>query len=253
MAHYQQRAFVEAVRTHFPDYFERTKVLEVGSWDVTGSVRPLFRSCDYIGVDVASGKCVDVVAAGQDLAYATGTFDVAISCECFEHNPFWLETFLNMVRMLRPGGLFVFTCAGIGRGEHGTARTSPSLSLTSANEHVNYYRNLAARDFSCRIDLHNHFVQHAFFTNRYGKDLYFVGVKVSESADPHVPPKLTALAHAVRQIRLETPVTPLRAVGTNCEWGFKWALSRLLGETRYHNIRQLLRPRYRKKLPPGAA
>jgi len=29
------------------------------------------------------------------------SFDCTISVECFEHNPFWLETFVNMLRMTR--------------------------------------------------------------------------------------------------------------------------------------------------------
>jgi SAM-dependent methyltransferase len=247
MAHYQQRRFIEHVRAHFPEYFHRTKVLEIGSWNVTGSVRDYFQSCDYVGVDLAAGDCVDVVAAGQDLAYPTGAFDVVISCECFEHNPFWLETFLNMARMLRPGGLFVFSCAGIGRGEHGTRRSTPTVSLTVAGDHADYYRNLSRRDFERRVDLSNHFVQFAFFTNRYAKDLYFVGVKAPASADPAPADAFASLRHDVRQISLDKPVTALRALGTNCEWWFKWALSRLLGETRYHNLRQVLRPRYKKK------
>ena len=53
--------------------------------------------------------------AWTDIALPTASFDVVISCECFEHNPYWRETFLNMTRVLRPGGLFVLTCATTGR------------------------------------------------------------------------------------------------------------------------------------------
>lgn len=32
-------------------------------------------------------------------------YDITISCNCFEHNPYWRETFLNMHRMTKEGGL----------------------------------------------------------------------------------------------------------------------------------------------------
>jgi SAM-dependent methyltransferase len=243
MAHFQQRKFVELVRHHFPAFFQSIKVLEVGSWDVTGTVRECFQSCDYLGVDVAAGNCVNMVASGETLALPTGSFDVVISCECFEHNPFWLETFLNMARMLRPGGLFVFTCAGIGRGEHGTSRTSPSTSLTALAQHNDYYRNLSKRDFTDRVALKNHFAEFAFFDNRYAKDLYFIGIKTSPIPDPTLAGRVASLGEAVRQIRLNKPVTLTRALGAHGEWWVKRCFSRLLGEQRYHDIRHFVRPR----------
>ena len=184
MAHFQQRKFVAEVRSRFPEFFERAKVLEVGSWTYNDTIRTLFHSCDYVGSDVAGGPDVDLVVPGQDLGFPTGHFDVVISCECFEHNPFWLETFLNMARMLRPGGLFVLTCASTGRGEHGTSRTSPGASLTAVAQHTDYYQNLSKRDFERRVTLENHFSHHLFMTNLYSKDLYFVGFKRGAAAEP---------------------------------------------------------------------
>jgi SAM-dependent methyltransferase len=246
MAHFQQRKFVEEVRAHFPTFFTGTKVLEVGSWNVNGTVRDFFQGCDYLGVDVADGHCVDLVAPGETLAFPTASFDVVISCECFEHNPFWLETFLNMARMLRPGGLFVFTCAGVGRGEHGTARTGAAGSLTASAKQQEYYRNLSRRDFTRRVDLGIHFVEYAFFDNRYAKDLYFVGVKRSAHSDSCLAGRLAALGESVRQVRLNKPVSLVRALSAHGEWWLKWTVSSLLGERRYHDLRHFVRPR----LPP---
>src|SRR5262249_2718748 len=156
--------------------------------------------------------------------------DVVISCECFEHNPFWLETFLNMARMLRPGGLFVLTCAGVGRGEHGTARTGAAGSLTASAKQQEDYCNLSRRDFTKRVDLGNHFVEYAFFENRYAKDLYFVGVKKSDDLDASLAGRLAALGGSVRQVRLNKPVSLVRALSAQGEWWLKWAVSSLLGE-----------------------
>jgi SAM-dependent methyltransferase len=249
MAHYQQQQFVETVRTHFPEFFAHRKVLEVGSWSQFGSVRDLFTACDYVGTDVAAGQGVDLAVPGQELAFPTGTFDVVISCECFEHNPFWLETFVNMARMLKPGGLFVFTCAGVGRGEHGTSRTSPSASLTALQQHADYYRNLTQRDFDRRLDLGIHFSHYRFCDNRYSKDLYFVGLKRTSDTNALAAEKLFALGLAAKGITLPHKPSLVRKLSAYGEWWTKWAFSRLLGERHYHGLRHRLYRRFRPSDP----
>lgn len=39
MSHQQQLDFVAAVKAEFPEHFSQTKVLEVGSLNINGSVR----------------------------------------------------------------------------------------------------------------------------------------------------------------------------------------------------------------------
>jgi SAM-dependent methyltransferase len=240
MAHVQQQAFVAEVKSLFPEFFEGTKVLEVGSWICNDTVRKHFRACDYIGADVAAGAGVDLAVPGQNLALPSESFDVVISCECFEHNPFWLETFLNMARMLRPGGLFILTCATVGRGEHGTARTSREASLTALEGHCDYYRNLTRRDFEARISLQNHFSDFLFVTNRYSKDLYFAGCKRDAVPNSNLKAKIESVRRAARRINEGRKVHAGRALAANMEWWAKWSLERALGETNYHNLRYVL-------------
>ena len=114
MAHRQQQAFVATIKMAFPSYFAGSRVLEVGSLNINGSVRQHFSGGQYIGLDVGPGPGVDVVCQGQDYDAPDGSFDVVISCECLEHNPFWRETFENMLRLCRPGGLVIMTCASTG-------------------------------------------------------------------------------------------------------------------------------------------
>jgi SAM-dependent methyltransferase len=250
MAHFQQLRFVEAIGCLFPTFFENTKVLEVGSWSEHGSVRDQFKSCEYIGSDVTVGKGVDVPVPGQNLAFPTETFDVVLTCECFEHNPFWLETFVNMVRMLKPGGLLILTCAGTGRGEHGTRRTSSSGSLSAlAEHHQDYYQNLTRRDFERRIDLGIHFSCYQFFDNRYSKDLYFVGFKRAPVPDPVLAERLIALGVAAKAIKLKKMPSVIRTLSAHGEWWMKWSLARALGERRYHDLRYRLRHRRPRRTP----
>ena len=243
MAHYQQLEFVAQVKRHFPAFFQGAKVLEVGSWIANATIREQFEACDYVGTDVAEGPGVNLAVPGQDLAFPTGSFDVMVSCQCFEHNPYWLETFLNMTRMLRDGGLFVFTCAGVGRSEHGTSRRYPTSSLTALDQQRDYYRNLSARDFESRIDVANHFSHYAFLDNHYSKDLLFVGFKRTAAPDPALDRQMAVLIDAASRITVEPGrrQTWLRALAAHSEWWVKWIVTRLMGEAAYHDTRYYLR------------
>jgi len=177
MAHAQQMFFVQALRSLWPSYFERTKVGEVGSLDINGSVRTFFENCDYLGYDVEHGPGVDVAQEGQLIGEPTGSLDVVISSECFEHNPFWAETFANMLRICRPAGLVVLTCATTGRPEHGTARTTPGDSPLTVALGWDYYRNITAEDFMRASNLPGWFQTYHFYVCPATFDLYFFGIR----------------------------------------------------------------------------
>jgi hypothetical protein len=115
MAHDQQTEFIAILKRHLPDYFADSRVLEIGALDINGSVRTLFHSCAYCAVDLDEGLGVDLVGPGQMVDLPSGSFDCTISVECFEHNPFWLETFVNMLRMTRSTALFLLSCASCTR------------------------------------------------------------------------------------------------------------------------------------------
>ncbi len=175
MAHAQQQDFIQSIKKAFPEFFINKKVLEIGSLDINGSVRKNFSSCSYIGIDVGPGPGVDVVCHGENYDASDGSFDTVISCEVMEHNPFWRETFSNMLRLCRPGGLIVMTCASTGRLEHGTRRTTPNDAPLIEWE---YYENLKASDFRNSISLAEHLTIWKFFINLTSCDLYFVGFKL---------------------------------------------------------------------------
>ena len=179
MAHRQQQDFCESVRRRFPHYFRDSFVLDVGSFDVNGNNQVLFENCGYIGVDLAPGRNVDICSAGHELGLPDATFDTVISTECAEHDRHFRETLRNMARMLKPGGLLVFTCATTGRPEHGTRRTTPGDAppLMSEGEWADYYNNVTEVDFRSALDVEEIFSSFEFSINDETKDLYFWGTK----------------------------------------------------------------------------
>jgi hypothetical protein len=76
VSHSWQLDFVGAIKKSYPEFFTNAKVLEVGSLDINGSIRPFFENCDYLGVDLGEGRGVDMVAKGEELAYGS-TPDIA--------------------------------------------------------------------------------------------------------------------------------------------------------------------------------
>jgi len=219
MSHPQQQEFVELIKNYFPSFFEGQRVLEIGSLDINGAVRGHFSHCSYTGLDVGEGPGVDVVCQGQNYDAPDGSFDVVISCEVMEHNPYWKETFQNMARVCRPGGLIIMTCACLGRPEHGTTRTSKEQAPLVPWE---YYRNLSAKNFLSSINIKEAFSDFGFFENFDFCDLYFFGFK---SGNPS--PSNTKLA--LFKLRMHYYMENLR---------HKTALKRratiaVFGETRY--------------------
>jgi len=84
------------------------KIADIGSLDINGSLKTIFPAHhDYKGVDFAPGKNVDIVI--QDpykLPFENESLDVVVSSSCFEHSDmFWL-VFNEIMRILKPDGLF---------------------------------------------------------------------------------------------------------------------------------------------------
>jgi SAM-dependent methyltransferase len=193
LSHPEQIAFVGKVKAAFPRFFASARVLEVGSLDINGSVRGCFEGGTYIGLDVASGPGVDVVCQGQAYDAPDGSFDTVISCEAMEHNPHWQATMRNMIRVCRPGGLVLMTCASTGRKEHGTTATSPADSPLTIGLGWDYYRNLTARDFKHALPLNENLELCSFFGNWASRDLYMIGFRRGAPAPSDARPRIAAI------------------------------------------------------------
>ena len=135
--HYEVMAFAREVREKFPGHFRNSRVLELGSLDINGSVRPLFTDCMYVGVDKNAGPGVDVVGWFRDVLppLPAGSMDVVLSLEALEHDPDRRTTMAETTRLLRPGGLLIVTTAYESRPTH-------ELHVTG------YYENVQLKEFA---------------------------------------------------------------------------------------------------------
>ena len=178
--------FTKKIKRKYPKYFKNNiKVLDVGSYDINGSNRFLFDdNVEYTGLDIMEGPNVDIVSRCHEYNGENESFDLIISTECFEHDMYYEESIKKIVSLLKPGGLFLFTCATTGRPEHGTLRTTPEDSATAladlSEEEIewkNYYKNLTKEDIKAIVDLKSVFKKFKFGKHKRTCDLYFFGIK----------------------------------------------------------------------------
>lgn len=130
--HAEARAYVARALASLPP---PRRVVELGSRDVNGGIRDLLPAdCAYVGVDIAEGESVDVVADAA--AYRPPWRpDLVLCCEVLEHAPDPQAIVANAARMLAPGGALVLTAACSPREPHSGQDGGPP----SEGEH---YRNV---------------------------------------------------------------------------------------------------------------
>jgi predicted methyltransferase len=117
------------------------RVLDIGGRDVNGTTRALFaEGSTTVSVDLREGPAVDVVGDICDVEL-DGLFDVAISTSVLEHAENWREMIAAAFKWLKPGGMFIMTCAGPGWAPH-------SAEDGGALREGEYYGNLSAAEVS---------------------------------------------------------------------------------------------------------
>ena len=84
-------------------------IVDLGSCDYNGSYRALFDlpPWHYLGVDLQPGPNVDLVLRDPYFwrELKSGSVDVLVSGQTFEHTEFFWETILEIARVLKPEGL----------------------------------------------------------------------------------------------------------------------------------------------------
>jgi len=149
--------------------FTGATVLEIGSYDVNGTVRPLFGSVDeYIGIDKRDGPGVDLVTESFD---GGESFDVVVCCEVLEHTDDPQGIIATAWQALKPGGVLILTAAGPGRTPHNTMGY-PNLD----GEH---YANVEAADL---VDWLGGWKAAVVEENKDAKDVYAIAEKPRKKA-----------------------------------------------------------------------
>ena len=95
------------------------RVAEFGSRVVNGSVREIFTDArHYVGVDPVPGPGVDSVMDAA-IFFSPPDYDAVVCCETLEHVPHPDGLCRAAFNVLRPGGVFIVTCASPMRKPHG--------------------------------------------------------------------------------------------------------------------------------------
>lgn len=87
---------------------DQPSIVDVGSMDVNGSLRQTApEGFTYTGVDFAPGPGVDLVLSDPYvLPFENDSVDMVVSSSCFEHSELFWVSFLEILRILKPRGLF---------------------------------------------------------------------------------------------------------------------------------------------------
>jgi len=93
--------FLFGLRNIRKEDVEGKRVIEVGSFDVNGSLRPIIEAYspgEYTGVDIMAGPGVDILCDAAHLIEKFGpeSFDAVISTEMIEHVRDWKTAIHNL-------------------------------------------------------------------------------------------------------------------------------------------------------------
>lgn len=101
------------------------KILEIGSYDVNGSVRKYFESFGpkcYYGVDITEGPCVDEICDAENVLDRFGpkSFDIVILTEVLEHVTNWQKVISSIKGICKDEGIILITTRSLGFPYHPT-------------------------------------------------------------------------------------------------------------------------------------
>jgi SAM-dependent methyltransferase len=163
--HLTQTKFCRNLSYRFPSKFNNVSVLDVGSRDITGNNRIFLEDYEYLGVDCAAGRNVDIVSYIHKYK-ARERFDLVICTEMLEHDPYWKESIQAMIKLVKEGGLLVITCANKNRKLHGE-----EWSIDK------YYKNITLPMMLKTLEPLKVFQAFGIESARNEQDLYFWGLK----------------------------------------------------------------------------
>jgi hypothetical protein len=162
--HTQVMQFASIVRELTPNHFANQTVLDFGSLNINGSIRPLFENCTFTGIDWRSGPDVDIVSLAHE--YNGQEVDIVISTEMLEHDPYWEKSLVNMVYHIKKGGMLLISCANDKRPAH-CVETAPVN---------NYYQGIHSLEIHRVLSKFKHSFL-VVINNELSNDVYAVMIK----------------------------------------------------------------------------
>jgi SAM-dependent methyltransferase len=161
--------WVGTVREQHPAHFaDGCRVMEYGSRNINGTVRRWFSNpSEYVGIDAYAGPDVDVVGVVHEYEPEQTGFDVVITTEMLEHDPYWKDTLNHAIRHLREGGILMITCAAPKRAPH-HHEDSPTPG---------YYGNRSVEDIRTHLEANADWAHLDVHLRRNDLDLHAYGVK----------------------------------------------------------------------------
>lgn len=120
-----------------------TRVLEIGSRNINGSIRAIFPDADYIGIDREPGRGVDLIGDGATFLPPWSP-DLVITCETLEHAENWREVLTHIAQVLDLDGTLLATMATHGRAEHSAVDGGPLPALE-------YYGNVDPAELEAHL------------------------------------------------------------------------------------------------------
>ena len=118
------RCIIFGAKNFTREEVEGKKILEVGSYDVNGTIRPvieLLNPLEYVGIDIEKGPGVDIVCKAEDIIKEFGkeSFDIVISTELLEHIINWRKVISNFKNICKSDGIILITTRSYGCHYHG--------------------------------------------------------------------------------------------------------------------------------------
>lgn len=103
------------------EHVRNQRVIEVGSYDVNGSVRPIVEALNpgyYLGIDIAHGPGVDQICDLTGARRRFGQFGLVVCTEVLEHVVDWKLSVLALADLTLPDGHLLITTRSPGFPYH---------------------------------------------------------------------------------------------------------------------------------------
>lgn len=132
------------------DITSNSTVVEFGSKDINGNIRPLLGQAQYMGIDLEEGPNVDKIMDCRDWKIPA---DVILCLELLEHCEDLDGVIRSIIKNIKPGGMALITCAINPR--------KPHSAIDGGELHDGeYYKNVNARKLTTLVNKHGGTITH---------------------------------------------------------------------------------------------